>query len=143
MKKWFEDKNIELREYISERNKLLGLKECTTLLKLASYCGAIRVPYYVQKNYVCYEDATGRYLDPTNHVYKDIFLACWPDAATKLGLYNRGTIGDLVEALLGVRWLKTRDGKSIQDIEHDIIQTIEMACLHEFFLWEFEQYASH
>ena len=132
MKKWFEDKNIEWREDISQRNKDLGLKEGTTLLKHASYYGAIRLPYYIPKDFVCYEDATGRYLDPTNHVYKDMFLACWPEAATELGLYNDGTIGDLVEALLGVCWLKTRDGKSIQDRKHDIIQTIEIACSHTF-----------
>ena len=64
--------------------------------------------------------------DPGNWVYKEVFFACWPLAAQELGYSNEGTVGDLVEALLGWVWFQ---GHVLPAPAMRVVEALERACL--------------
>ena len=81
-------------------------------------------------NVIAWEDDIGTYFDPGNWVYAQVFQECWPKAAEALGLSNQGTIGDMVEALLGWHWRnKTTNNGKVQTLAEDVVKNLEASCL--------------
>ena len=131
LKTWFEEITQTHRTYIAGYNKKYGLTKKKSAWKLCSYFGAIRVPkaFSLPKQDIAWEDDTDTYIDPGNWVYAQVFQECWPEAAKAWGLSDKGTIGDMVEALLGWHWHKTTNNGKVPTLEKDVVKNLEASCL--------------
>ena len=114
-------------------NRALGFKDEKSFLKHASYNGAIHVPNGFPDNLIDFIDKkTGhRFCDPCNAVYCDVFKKVWPNVTW---MSNAETVGDLVEAILGLAWTKSDRGERISPEAEDFVKCVEQACLSEYLL---------
>ena len=114
-------------------NRRLGLKDEKSFLKHASYNGAIQVPPDFPDYLIAFIDKkTGRrFCDPCNSVYRDVFLSVWPNV---MWMSNKETVGDLVEAVLGLAWTKVDLGETLGPEAEDFVKIVEQACLSEYLL---------
>ena len=112
--------------------------EKKTFLKYVSHYGAIRIPLDVANGLppgsLLYNDPRdGMMLDPTNRIYKDVLRLVWPDSQD-LEWWNDGTVGDLVEAFLGLAWKMRSLGKRYGHLAEDFIAMLELALLAHYIL---------
>ena len=113
-------------------NAALGLSEKKRFLKLVSYQGAVRVPAnYPKKGLWFDETCSGWAMDPGNWVYKKVFLRAWP---TVTFVSNESTIGDLIEAMLGLAWAHRARNIVIPEIAREFIRLLEHAIWTEYVL---------
>ena len=114
-------------------NEALGYKAEKSFLKHASYNGAIHVPNDCPDNLVSFIDKKSgdRFVDPGNWVYCDVFKKVWPNVTF---ISNEETVGDLVEAILGLAWVKNDRGQTLSPEAEDFVNMLEQACLSEFSL---------
>ena len=127
---WF----IETESLITIRQKAIA-RSSRSFLKIMSYYGAIRVPFdYPVWAYLAWKDQTGRYIDPGNRVYAEVFRACWPCVLYKHGLSNEESIGDWLEALLGIAWLRDFRGLALPAVGEDVRMMLEKAIFAQFLL---------
>ena len=127
------DINMRKRAEMEAINQCFGFKKEKSFLKHVSYCGAIRVPDDFPKALIKYTNKkTGeRFLDPTNAIYCDVFKAVWPNVTF---ISAPGTVGDLIEALLGLAWAKKHRGETLLPKQDDFVQMIEQLTLSEYSL---------
>ena len=127
------DINIRRRAEMEAIKQRLHLKMEKSFLKHASYCGAIRVPDDFPKALIKYtnEETGERFLDPRNAIYCDVFKAVWPNVTF---ISAPGTVGDLIEALLGLTWVKKDRGETIPPEMDDFVQMLEQLSLMEYSL---------
>ena len=86
-KEWFDDKNLEWRDDLEIINRANGLSESTSLLKLMSYHGAVRLPQGAPSWMESWKGSSGqRYMDLGNDTYKDLFSRIACEAKRRLGL---------------------------------------------------------
>ena len=125
--------NIDHRTEIVEHNRRLGLTDDKSFMKHASYVGAIQVPPDFPDNLIAFTDTrtNRRFCDPGNKVYRDFFVSCWPNVTC---VSNAGSVGDLVEAILGLAWTKSDRGKRISPEAEDFVKMLEQACLSDYLL---------
>ena len=114
-------------------NRRLGLKDEKSFLKHASYNGAIQVPPDFPDYLIAFIDKKTnlRFCDPCNSVYRDVFLSVWPNV---MWMSNKETVGDLVEAILGLAWKKVDMGETLGPEAEDFVKMIEQAVLSEYLL---------
>ena len=114
-------------------NRALGLKDEKSFLKHASYHGAIHVPNDFPDNHIAFIDKKSgdRFVDPTNRVYCDVFKKVWPNVTF---MSNKETVGDLVEAILGLAWVMNERGPTLSPEAEDFVKIVEQACLSEYSL---------
>ena len=103
-------------------NRALGLKDEKSFLKHASYNGAIHAPNDFPDNHIAFIDKKSgdRFVDPTNRVYCDVFKTVWPNVTF---MSNEETVGDLVEAILGLAWVKNDRGQTLSPEAEDFVKT--------------------
>ena len=125
--------NIQNRAKLVAYNRALGLKDEKSFLNHASYNGAIRVPADFPDYLTPFIDKkTGpRFCDPGNWVYLIVFKKAWPNVTWTS---NKGTVGDLLEAILGLAWIKNDRGETLSPEAEDFINMVEQACLSEYAL---------
>ena len=125
--------NMQRRAEMVAINRALGLKDEKSFLKHTSYNGAIHVPNDFPDNLITFIDKkTGeRFFDPGNPLYCDVFKAVWPNVTF---MSNPGTVGDLIEAMLGLAWIKNDRGQTLSQEAEDFVQMVEQACLSEYSL---------
>ena len=114
-------------------NRSAGLKDQKSFLKHVSYAGAIRVPADFPNELLSWTDKKSgeRFLDPTNTIYCDVFKAVWPNIRF---VSNAGTVGDLIEAVLGLAWAMKAREESLSHGAENFVQLLEQACLSEYSL---------
>ena len=110
-----------------------GYKDEKRFVKHMSYNGAIRVPKDYPNFWIAYTDQESgdRYIDPGNGIYSVVFKNCWPKVSF---ISNEETVGDLMEAMLGLAWIKNHQGQTLSPEAEDFVNMIEQACLSEFSL---------
>ena len=86
---------------------------------------------YPQKGLWFDETCSGWAMDPGNWVYKKVFLRAWP---TVTFVSNESTIGDLIEAMLGLAWAHRARNIVIPEIARDVIRLLEQAIWTEYVL---------
>ena len=125
--------NMLNRARLREYNHRLGLKAQKSFLKHASYNGAIQVPPDFPDDLIAFIDTKTnlRFCDPCNSVYRDVFLSVWPNV---MWMSNKETVGDLVEAILGLAWIKNDRGETLSLEAEDFVKMVEQACLSEYAL---------
>ena len=125
--------NMLNRAKMVDYNRRLGLKDEKSFLKHASYNGAIQVPADFPDYLIHFIDKkTGhRFCDPCNSVYCDVFKKVWPNVTW---MSNAETVGDLVEAILGLAWVKNDRGETLSLELQDFVKIVEQACLSEYAL---------
>ena len=125
--------NMLNRARLREYNRRLGLKAQKSFLKHASYNGAIQVPPDFPDDLIAFIDTKTnlRFCDPCNSVYRDVFLSVWPNVTW---MSNKETVGDLVEAILGLAWTKVDLGETLGPEAEDFVKIVEQACLSEYLL---------
>ena len=113
-------------------NAAFELSEKKRFLKLVSYFGAVRVPAnYPQKDLWFDETRSEWAMDPGNWIYKNVFRLAWPRVTF---VSNEETIGDLVEAMLGLAWRHRERNIVIPEIACDFIRILEQALWTEYVL---------
>ena len=125
--------NMLNRARLRDYNRRLGLKAQKSFLKHASYNGAIQVPPDFPDDLIAFIDTKTnlRFCDPCNSVYRDVFLSVWPNV---MWMSNKETVGDLVEAVLGLAWTKVDMGETLGPEAEDFVKIVEQACLSEYLL---------
>ena len=123
-------------QWLAFRDKNPKCNDNTTFRKWLSWHGAVRPPLPEIRKlfcdpgqaYIC--EFTGvSYHDCGNYIYKTVFIALWPEAATELQLSSEGTIGNLIEALFGYVWLSTHGMPTkLNPVAADFIELLEMSC---------------
>ena len=74
-------------------------------LKLLSHFGAVKAHSGIHRSFVQkYGTSRQGYFDPGNAVYTAVLKKLWPDCALWRWMTNQATIGDLLEAFLGLCW---------------------------------------
>ena len=125
--------NLLRRAEMVAINRALGLKDEKSFLKHASYLGAIHVPNDFPDNLIDFIDKKSgdRFIDPGNWVYCYVFKRVWPNVAF---MSNPETVGDLLEAILGLAWVMNERGQTLSPVAEDFLQILEQACLSEYSL---------
>ena len=75
--------------------------------------------------------SSDRFVDPTNRIYCHVFKTVWPNVTF---ISNEETVGDLVEAILGLAWVKNDRGQTLSPEAEDFVNMVEQACLSEYSL---------
>ena len=106
--------------------------------KILSYFGAVRIPTsykdLVPPGDIGWIEHGDVFVDPSNAIYSSVFLRIWSAAATTLGLTNKETIGDFIEALLGYSYLVNHVRQPISVDAIDVVAMLEKACFAEYVL---------
>ena len=125
--------NLLRRAEMVAINRALGLKDEKSFLKHASYLGAIHVPNDFPDNLIDFIDKKSgdRFVDPGNWVYCYVFKRVWPNVTF---MSNPETVGDLLEAILGLAWVMNERGQTLSPVAEDFLQILEQACLSEYSL---------
>ena len=128
------------RAQLEVTNAFAGFQPNKSLLKNLSHLGAVRVPQGASlgRGHLLFEDEVHLYLDPTNAVYKKVWVAAWPEGPDLLGISAEETIGDLVEAFLGFHWHRVIMGrKAISGLPNYFVQVLEAALFWSYFsIWD-------
>jgi len=132
-----QSQNQTHREAIAARNIRCGLKPDKSLMKLMSYCGAVRVPQsHAASLSGPWVDVDGTvYWDCTNAVYNEVVLRTWPPLR-ELG-YGAKNMGDVVEAFFGYSWVCRRRGISRSLVVERFLEQLELLS---FAVWRLYQY---
>ena len=100
-----------------------------------SYAGAIRVPPDFPNELLSWTDKKSgeRFLDPRNAIYCDVFKAVWPNVRFS----NAETVGDLIEAVLGLTWAMKAREETLSPGAEDFVQLLEQAilCVYSLQTW--------
>ena len=127
-------------EKMIQARKELNLSNKTSYRKALSYHGACRAPPQwadeldASAHYRC-PYTQQAYFDPSNAVYKAVFMNCWPEACENLGMSNKATLGDMMEALLGWVYLNTQGRPATMGVYvNKVVEMIEMACVATWML---------
>ena len=129
----FCDINLRRRDELVAINRFAGLKGQKSFIKHVSYAGAIRVPADFPNELLSWTDEKSgeRFLDPQNAIYNAVFKAMWPSITF---ISKSETVGDLIEAVLGLAWAMKARGETLSHVAEDIVQLLEQACLSEYSL---------
>ena len=131
----FCDINMRRRVEMVEINRSAGfkLKDKKSFLKHVSYAGAIRVPADFPNELLTWTDKKSgeRFLDPQNAIYSAVFKAMWPSITF---ISKSETVGDLIEAVLGLAWDMKARRETLSHAAEDFVQLLEQACLSEYSL---------
>ena len=102
-------------------------------MKHASYLGAIRVPNDFPDDLISFIDKKSgdRFMEPGNWIYCYVFNRVWPNVTF---VSNPVTVGDLIEAMLGLAWSKKHWGETLSQEAEDFLKMVEQACLSEYSL---------
>ena len=115
------------------------MTEKTTLRKWLSRFGGVRPPLEeirarflhhrnVRSTYIC-RLTEMPYHDCSNWTYKKILMDIWPEFINEMNLESEKTIGDVLEAWLGLTYLRTRGvPSSLGPLVNDFIEQLEIAC---------------
>ena len=77
------------------------------------------------------ETCSGWAMDPGNWIYKTVLLRAWPTVTI---VSSGGTVGDLIEAMLGLAWAHRARNIVITEIACDFIILSEHAIWTEHVL---------
>ena len=72
-----------------------------------------------------------RFMDPGNWLYCYVFKSVWPNVTF---VSNPVTVGDLLEAILGLAWVMNERGQTLSPVAEDFVRIVEQACLSEYSL---------
>ena len=98
-----------------------------SVMKLYSHLGAVRVPaeHRVPPTWIVYDDGVNKYIEPGNQIYADVLNESWPEAVPWL---NNESKGDVIESLLGWRFLVDQRGFDVDFQALDMVKMLETAC---------------
>ena len=115
------------------RVAMVAIKDQESFHKHVSYAGAIRVPADFPNELLAWTDEKSgeRFLDPKNDIYCAVFKNTWPSITF---VKNPKTVGDLIEAVLGLTWAMKAQGETLSVAAEDFVQLLEQACLSEYSL---------
>lgn len=138
----FTEANHDIEAMCALRKKLGIENEKKSYRKILSYYGAVRVPEacvgFVEPHWIAHLDPDGtKYLDPCNSIYCRVFECAWPNALRGLGMSNEKTVGDLMEALLGIGWCQRQTKRHVTTMADSVLRHIEDAV---FATWVCENY---
>ena len=102
-------------------NRSLGLSDEKNFLKHASYLGAIRVPNDFPDDLILFIDKKSgdRFIEPGNWIYCYVFNRVWPNVTF---VSNPVTVGDLLEAILGLAWVMNDRGQTLSPEAEDFVK---------------------
>ena len=118
---------------MAQIREMLDVSERKSYRKILSYHGAVRIAAsherFIEPHCIAHIDADGtKYMDPGNATYFDFFEKTWPNTLRAMGLSNKETVGDMIEAMLGHEWLRRRNTPDrVSPLSDMIIRHIEAA----------------
>ena len=123
----------EHKGQLAHLNAEQGVKATRTLRKWYSYYGACRIlssPAHLPHwGFFRCPHTQVEYVDLGNRTYKAVMTAAFPQACRTMGWANEGTLGDLLESLLGYYYIKTvLHLKPASVEEQDVVAAIEKAA---------------
>ena len=131
----FCDINLRRRVELTAINRSKGLSDQKSFMKHVSYAGAIHVPPDFPEELLSWTDKKSgeRFLDPRNAIYCDVFKAVWPNVRFS----NAETVGDLIEAVLGLTWAMKAREETLSPGAEDFVQLLEQAilCVYSLQTW--------